>query len=115
MRKVSVALVLFTTAFVFQFCSSSKKAAIAAPTAFTYESNVKPVIQSNCAPCHIAGKGNKKSLDNFADASGAAGDIIARIQKNPGEHGFMPMRNPKLSDSTIAVFVDWQKSGLKEK
>ncbi len=112
MRKVSIALVLFTTAFIFQFCSSSKKAAVAA---ITYEGNVKPVIEASCAPCHIAGKGNKKSLDNYAEASTTAEDIIARIQKNPGEHGFMPMRNPKLSDSAIAVFVDWQKTGLKEK
>ena len=112
MRKVSIALGLFTTAFIFQFCSSSKKAAVAP---ITYESNVKPVIEASCAPCHIAGKGNKKSLDNYAEASTTAEDIIARIQKNPGEHGFMPMRNPKLSDSTIAVFIDWQKSGLKEK
>ena len=115
MRKVLIALVLFTTAFIFQFCSSTKKAAVAAPAAITYEGNIKPVIEASCAPCHIAGKGNKKSLDNYADAISTADDIIARIQKNPGEHGFMPMRNPKLSDSAIAVFVDWKKSGLKEK
>ncbi len=112
MRKVSIALVLFTTAFVFQFCSSSKKAAA---SAITFQDKVLPVIQATCAPCHIAGKGNKKSLDNYADASSSADDIIARIQKNPGDHGFMPMRNPKLSEADISVFVDWKKSGLKEK
>jgi hypothetical protein len=115
MRKVLTAVILFATVLLFQFCSSSKKAATAAPVAITYQANILPVIQATCAPCHIAGKGNKKSLDNYAAASSGADDIIARIQKNPGDHGFMPMRNPKLSDSTIAVFVDWKKSGLLEK
>jgi hypothetical protein len=113
MRKLSIALILFSTAFVFQFCSSTKKTAAKPLT--TYEGNIKFVIQASCAPCHIAGKGNKKPLDNYTNATGAADDMIARIQKNPGDHGFMPVRNPKLSDSAIAVFVDWKNSGLKEK
>lgn len=114
MRKVPIALFLFTAAILFQFCSSSKKATTSAPV-ITFEGNVKPVIEASCAPCHIAGKGKIKALDNFANASAEADEIIKRIQKNPGEHGFMPMRNAKLADSSIALFVDWKQSGLKEK
>ena len=114
MRKVSIVLVLFTTVSLFQFCSSSKKAS-AAPSTATYESNIKPVIQASCAPCHIAGKGNKQSLDNYADATHHADAMIAMNQKTPNEPCFMPMRHPKLADSVIATFVDWKNSGLKEK
>ena len=115
MRKVSIALLLFTAITLFQFCSSSKKTTAASAPVTTYEGNIKPVIEASCAPCHIAGKGNKKALDNFANASAEADEMIERIQKNPGDHGFMPMRNPKLPDSSIAIFVDWKKTGLKEK
>lgn len=112
MRKVSIALFLFAVAAIFQFCSSSKKAAAAA---ITYEGNVKPVIQASCAPCHIAGQGNKKSLDNYANAVATADDMIARIKKNPTDLGFMPMRHPKLDDATISTFEKWKDGGLKEK
>jgi hypothetical protein len=115
MRKVSFAIILCSTALFFQYCSSSKKAAAAMPAAVTFQANVMPVIQSSCAPCHIEGKGNKKPLDNFASASSVADDMIVRIQKNPGERGFMPMKHEKLSDSAILVFVNWKKDGLKEK
>lgn len=115
MRKVSVAIILFSTVLLFQFCSSSKKASAKIPVAVTYESNIMPVIQSNCAPCHIEGKGNKKPLDNFTSATSVADDMIVRIQKNPGDRGFMPAKHAKLSDSTINVFLDWKKDGLKAK
>ena len=113
MRKVSITLGLLAAVFFFQFCSSSKKAA--KPVAMTYEKNIMPIIQANCAPCHIAGKGDKISLDNYTQASTVADNIIERVQKNTGERGFMPAMHPKLSDSTINLFVQWKNSGLPEK
>lgn len=115
MRKLTTALALFAAVLLFQFCSSTKNAAAPAPPPVTYETNVKPVILASCGPCHIAGQGNKKSLDNYANTKEFADDIIARIQKNPGERGFMPMRHEKLADSTIAIFTNWKKEGLLEK
>jgi hypothetical protein len=40
--------------------------------------------------------------------------MIARIQRQPDEKGFMPFKHQKLSDSTIMVFVNWKKDGLLE-
>lgn len=114
MRKFATIMALLTAVFLFQFCSSSKKATAPATPAVSYSSNVKSVIETSCAPCHIAGKGNKKSLDNYEAAKGSIDDIIARIQKNPGDHGYMPAMRPKLSDADIAVFVNWKNSGLNE-
>ena len=114
MKKILTSAVLLATVLLFQFCSNTKKAAGASSTAVTYASSVKGIIETSCAPCHIAGKGNKKSLDNYDAAKNSIDDIIARIQKNPGEHGFMPVMNPKLSDADIAAFVNWKNSGLKE-
>jgi hypothetical protein len=115
MRKVSFAVILFSAALFFQYCSSSKKAAASVPAAITYQTDVMPVIQSSCAPCHIEGKGNKKPLDNYASASSVADDMIARVQKSPSERGFMPFKHDKLSEAAILVFVNWKKDGLKEK
>ena len=97
-----------------QYCSSSRKVAQKAPEKVTYEARVQSIISANCSPCHIP-PGNKGDLNTYATASAHIDDIIARIQKNPGERGFMPMRHPKLSDSTIQVFVQWKADGLLEK
>jgi mono/diheme cytochrome c family protein len=114
MKKFSIGFIIISLAFIFQYCSSSKKAS-AGKFVVTYENSISNLIQGSCAPCHIAGKGNKKPLDNYTAASSTIDEIIVRIQKNPGERGFMPMMHPKLQDSTINVFVKWKTSGLKEK
>jgi len=114
MRKVVIVLFLFSAVF-FQFCSSSKKASKHHEHAVTYEGNIKPIIVSTCSPCHIEGKGNKKPLDNYANASANVNDIINRIQKNPDEKGFMPMRHPKLDEATIRQFVAWKEAGTPAK
>jgi hypothetical protein len=38
--------------------------------------------------------------------------MIARIELNPGQKGFMPCKRSKLSDSTINVFKQWRDSGM---
>lgn len=114
MKKIFTSAMLLASVVLFQFCSHSKKVASASTTAVTYNGSVKNIIETSCSPCHIAGKGNKKSLDNYEAAKNSIDDIIARIQKNPGEHGFMPVMNPKLSDADIAAFVNWKNSGLNE-
>ena len=113
MKKVCVLLLLLAP-FVLQFCSSSKKAVKAQPL-FTYTTDVQPLIVSNCSPCHIPAKGGRtKPLDTYTGTTVNIDNIIDRIQRNPDEKGFMPFKHPKLSDSTINVFVQWKKDGLRE-
>ena len=114
MKKLCIVLI-FVMPLVFQFCSSAKKSqtAVVAPK-ITYMANVHPTILGNCSPCHIPPKGSKKALDNYESAKESIDDILARIQKQPDEKGFMPFKHPKLSDSTIQVFVDWRNNGMPE-
>lgn len=98
--------------FIFQFCSSSKKA-VKAPD-ITYAANVQPLMVANCSPCHFPPRGNKKAYDNYTAVRTDIDSILIRVNKNPGEKGFMPFKHPKLSDSTINVLVQWKKDGLKE-
>ncbi|HYH15968.1 MAG TPA: hypothetical protein VD794_12140 [Flavisolibacter sp.] len=117
MRKVLV-LLFASVSVALTFCTSSKKTqptAAIVPSKVTYVANVQPIVVGNCAPCHIPTQGNKKPYDTYASVKADIDEIITRIQKNPGERGFMPMRHPKLADSTILVFVNWKKDGLVEK
>src|SRR3982751_6234715 len=104
MKKLSL-FALILTALVFQYCSASKKAK--RTPVMTYTANVLPIIEATCTPCHIAGKGNKKTLNNYTAAKDNIDDIIKRIELNPEDKGFMPFKHPKLPDSTIQVFVKW--------
>jgi mono/diheme cytochrome c family protein len=114
MKRTIIFLALYIAITVFQFCTSSRKAAKEADK-ITYVRNVQSLVQTNCAPCHFPPQGNKKPLNSYAALSQSIDEVIVRIQKNPGEKGFMPFKHPKLSDSSINVFVQWQKDGLLER
>ncbi len=122
MKKIILLFSLVAVAIVFSYCSSTKKTTAAVPKEVpkvmkvNYQANVRVLIETNCAPCHFPDKGgNKKALDNYTSVSSQIGEILKRIQLNPGERGFMPRQKPKLSDSTINVFKQWQMDGLTEK
>jgi len=112
MKKICILLLLIAP-LVFQFCSSSKKNTAKIPK-LTYAANVKPLMEMNCTPCHFPPKGNKKAYDNYLAVKTDIDPILERVNKNPGERGFMPFRHPKLSDSSINVLVQWKKDGLLE-
>lgn len=86
------------------------------PVATTYAGNVQALIQSKCTPCHVSSKGGfKTNFDVYASAVKFATAMVERIEKNPGERGFMPFKNPKLSPEDIAVFKKWVSDGSLEK
>jgi len=102
------------TAIIFYNCHGSKKATASVPK-LTYDSNLKAVIETNCSPCHIAGKGNKKPYDNYANVKSDIDEIIKRIELNPTDRGFMPFRRAtKLSADTIAIFKKFKDDGALE-
>lgn len=113
MKKAWV-LLLLPAACILQFCSPSKKSTTPAAKIINFEMDVLPVVTAKCSPCHAEG-GKKSKITDYAIAKGEIDDIITRISKNPGEHGFMPMRGQKLSEAEINAFVQWKASGLLEK
>jgi hypothetical protein len=112
MKKIYVLLLLMTPV-VLQFCSSSKNAATKVPK-ITYTANVKPIMEAHCTPCHFPPKGNKTPYDTYVRVKVDIDQIVDRVSRNPTDKGFMPIRHPKLSDSTINVLVQWKKDGLLE-
>ena len=114
MKKTGLFVLAAALVTSLQFCGSSKKAA-SETAKVTYTKDIESIIQNSCSPCHIAGKGKAETLSTYEAAKAHADEMIERIQRNPGDKGFMPMRHPKLPDSTIQVFVRWKETGLAEK
>lgn len=117
MKKIFIPVAIIV-AMVFANCSSSKKSTATTPysgaVTVTYNTNVLPIVQSHCAPCHISGKGNKASLNEYAVAKEHLDDIIHRISLQEGKFGFMPKKHDRLPDSLIQVFKDWREQGAAE-
>lgn len=115
MKKLIILSSLAVAALVLANCSGSRK--LAKIPKLNFESDLKTVIMSECAPCHIPSKGgNKKPYDNYVNVRTDIDEMIRRIEMNPGEKGFMPFRKTtKLSDSTIALFKKWRADGAMEK
>ena len=112
MTKRFLAL-LIISATMLAYCSSSRKTSTT--SAVNYVSDIQPLVEAKCTPCHIPSKGGKKlALDTYHAMSLNINDVIRRIQLNPGEKGFMPFKHEKLSDSAINVFKNWAAAGTPE-
>ena len=117
MKKLFIASFVLFAGYLIA-CSPTKTAQVTPPPqviAVNYADNVHPLVMTHCTPCHIEGKGKMTSYNNFTNASKGIDEILVRINRNPGEPGFMPAKHPKLSDSTIQVFASWKRDGLVEK
>lgn len=117
MKQFFLIALTISSVVVFSNCSSSKKAMAAkAVPAVTYEANIQQLLVGNCSPCHFPAKGgNKLAFDNLETVKSNIDAIITRMERNPGEKGFMPFKRAKLSDSTIMVFKQWKADGLAVK
>lgn len=76
-----------------------------------YTTDIKPIIEAKCTPCHFPDKGgNKAALDNFATVSNNITEVLERVQKKPDERGFMPFRSKKdpLTPAEIASLKAFQ-------
>jgi hypothetical protein len=112
MKKLMLLLLFLATVVIFTQCRSSRAAK---SKKLSYATDVQPMIATKCTPCHIPEKGGKvESLNNYTAVKNHIDDILRRIELNPGQKGFMPMKKPKLSDSAIAVFRQWKADGLGE-
>lgn len=82
------------------------------PPPVTFVSDIRPVIQGSCAPCHTGG--SQPNLTVYANAKQRIGNILGRITLSEGSADFMPRGRSKLSASRIELFEEWQSDGLLE-
>lgn len=110
--KFKILVAVCSGVLFFTYCTSSKKATESAQTVF-YATHIQPIVNVQCSPCHFPSRdGKKSSLETYDDVSMNINEIIRRIELYPGTKGFMPMKKPRLSDSTIALFKTWKAEGL---
>ncbi len=115
-KYLILAVIICISVILFSNCHSAKKSMAKTSTPkLTYSADVKAVVAANCSPCHIPEKGgNKPALDTYDSLKSHIDEVIRRIELNPTDKGFMPFRNAKLSDATIAVFTQWRDGGMPE-
>jgi len=116
MKKISFVLTVIIIA-LFAACSQKNSASKTPKViATTYTTDVMPLIQAKCSPCHLPSKGGRKaSFETYDAAKKYSADILARIQLNPTDRGFMPFKNEKLSADEIGLVKKWIDQGLLEK
>jgi hypothetical protein len=80
----------------------------------TYTADVKPVLTTSCAPCHLAGGTNSNKFDDYSTTKNKIATILDRVKREPGATGFMPKNGTKLPADKIALLEKWQADGLLE-
>lgn len=116
MKKVFAGLCL-SAVILFAACAKKNTAAkTIIPTSTTYTTDVLPLIQMKCSPCHLPSKGgNKANLEDYESAKKHAADMVKRIELDPGQRGFMPFKHDKLTADEITVIKKWVDGGAAEK
>lgn len=86
-------------------------------SSYSYSANVKSIIDVNCAnTCHSAeNKAGKIDLSTYASLKtiSSEGRFLGAIRHLAGFDP-MPMKAPKLADSTIKIISCWVKNGAPE-
>ena len=80
----------------------------------TFDANIKPIISTQCAPCHVA-RGSSINYQSYSAAKADINTILDRITRTQGSPGFMPRGRTGLNSSDIALIQKWKTDGLIEK
>jgi hypothetical protein len=115
MKKIGKTIIFSLLSMtIFSSCEKEDEPVVVAK--ITYDKDIKPILLTNCAPCHVAGGANPNKFDQFAVASSKITSILDRVQREPGTTGFMPRNGTmKLSAENIAKLKQWVADGLLEK
>ena len=76
----------------------------------TYNKDVKPIIDANCASCHSPGV---QALSNYSQVKANIDNVINRISRANGDPLKMP-QGGSLSPSQITIITKWKADGLLE-
>lgn len=130
-KDLKFAFVMAVSVFAVQACAPKKAAestpgiaetaapvvsAVCNNTNYTYTSDVKSIIDNNCAKsCHSAsnhaGGINLSSYELVKEE--ALKTRFMMSLKHEGTYAPMPKKSPKLSDSTLNILSCWIENGCK--
>jgi hypothetical protein len=112
MKKLLFLCLIFSAA-LFQFCTTTKTAAGSNKKVamLSWQTDIAPVMQVHCSPCHFPDKGGqKKPLNTYEATKDNIDEILLRVRLPHDNIKFMPFMSKKepLSDSLIQVFQLWK-------
>src|SRR5437868_11139385 len=118
-HPIEILLVLLVFAFASQSIQGAEEKV-------TYQEQILPLVQANCAKCHNSDK-KKADLDltSYQGALKGSGSGVVLLSGNPegsklwkavthSEEPFMPPNRPKLADKELDLLKKWIAGGLLE-
>ncbi len=118
-NSVSLLVLLF---FVFFGCENSSESDLIEQLPLTenitYTEHIKPIIDANCVACHSnpAVGGASVPMTNFEEVRLVFEntDALDRMNRQPGESGFMPLNDTRLPQTSIDLVEQWMNEGYLE-
>lgn len=110
-------ILLLTTTYS---CVNDSEAdlAVPAPILVKYTTDVRPIIQGNCIPCHTDPpvNGAPMKLTTYDDVKYAVNNrgLLDRISRPQGAPGMMPNGGTRLPQAKIDIIKKWKEDGLME-
>ena len=84
----------------------------------TYTEHIKPIIDANCVACHsnpaINGASSPMTNYNQVKTTFENTDALNRMNRQPGESGFMPLGGVRLPQASIDLVEQWMNEGYLE-
>ncbi|MDP5078595.1 MAG: hypothetical protein NWQ19_10885 [Nonlabens sp.] len=118
--KQIISILSFITVLFLTSCTSTSPddltEELAAGTVVKYDTQVAPIIQSQCLSCHNGPNANGGlRLENFTQVRNSAqsGSLIDRITRDASDPLVMPLGG-RLPQATINIILQWQADGFLE-
>lgn len=86
----------------------------------TYHKQIRPMLESNCSSCHVAGGIGPFALDNWNSVKMVAAPVVNAVKSRvmppwPAASDCTPIRDTRaLSDADLALFTQWQAANFPE-
>lgn len=122
MKRIIYILPLFAL-FITVSCSNESPSDLTIPqpiqpAVLKYTTNVRPIIESNCIPCHTDPpvNGAPMKLTTYDDVKYAVNNrgLLDRISRPQGAPGMMPNGGTRLPQANIDLIHKWKADGLIE-
>ena len=121
MKKFSCFLVI-TSSILFTSCENSSEIDLIEQPPLTenitYTEHIKPIIDANCVACHSnpAVGGASVPMTNYSQVKNVFEntDALDRMNRQPGESGFMPKYGSRLPQVSIDLVEQWMNEGYLE-
>lgn len=119
-RQLSLTILFFFAAIVFQRCKPSQVANTpmlsSGEPVISYEEHIQPIMKASCTPCHFPDGGRQRFFDTYAKAKNNVRNIVLRVELPVDADGYMPFKSKKeaFTPDQIEMIKTWAKQGFPE-